>query len=101
MQPADCQVIGTELAIRWSGGAESFITLETLRRFCPCAACMGEQDIFGKTYLPPARPYGPDAFRLQGLEPVGGYAIQPRWADGHRSGLYSWEYLKRVAEAST
>jgi len=28
---------------------------------------------------------------------VGGYAVQPVWADGHGTGLYSFEYVKRVA----
>jgi len=30
---------------------------------------------------------------------VGGYAIQPVWADGHNTGIYSFEYLRRVAAA--
>jgi len=29
---------------------------------------------------------------------VGGYAIQPVWADGHATGLYAFDYLRRVAE---
>src|SRR5579862_7948774 len=37
MRPADLQLIGTELAIKWADGRESFIPLETLRRACPCA----------------------------------------------------------------
>jgi DUF971 family protein len=31
---------------------------------------------------------------------VGGYAIQPVWADGHNTGIYSFEYLLRIAAAS-
>ena len=31
---------------------------------------------------------------------VGGYAIQPIWGDGHASGIYSFDYLRKVAEAS-
>ncbi|MFZ9875131.1 MAG: gamma-butyrobetaine hydroxylase-like domain-containing protein, partial [Candidatus Methylacidiphilales bacterium] len=40
--PADLQVIGTELAIRWPDGEESYLPLEELRKRCPCAACCGE-----------------------------------------------------------
>ncbi|HMD53902.1 MAG TPA: gamma-butyrobetaine hydroxylase-like domain-containing protein [Phycisphaerae bacterium] len=29
---------------------------------------------------------------------VGGYAIQPAWADGHNTGIYSFDYLKRIAK---
>jgi DUF971 family protein len=30
---------------------------------------------------------------------VGGYAIQPVWADGHATGIYSFDYLWCAAEA--
>lgn len=97
--PVDLTPFPTELAIRWSDGLEQFIPHETLRRFCPCAACMGEQDIFGTTYKPPSRPYTEDSFRLVRWVPVGGYAIQPHWADGHNTGLYTWAWLRRLAGA--
>jgi DUF971 family protein len=32
---------------------------------------------------------------------VGGYAIQPVWADGHATGIYSFEHLRRVAAAKS
>ncbi len=31
------------------------------------------------------------------LEPVGTYGVQPRFSDGHASGIYSWEYLHSLA----
>jgi DUF971 family protein len=99
MRPTDLQPIGTELAVKWEDGTETFIRLETLRRYCPCASCMGEQDIFGNLYKAPERPYGPRAFELAQLKPVGGYATQPVWGDGHSTGLYTWDWLRRVAEA--
>jgi DUF971 family protein len=40
--------------------------------------------------------YGPRAFELVGFELVGGYAIQPAWADGHASGIYSFAYLQTL-----
>lgn len=99
MHPLDITPFGEELAIKWSDGSESFVRLETLRRFCPCAGCLGEQDIFGNTYKAPERPYGPLAFKLSGFGPVGGYGTQPKWADGHNSGIFTWDYLRRVADA--
>jgi DUF971 family protein len=30
---------------------------------------------------------------------IGGYAVQPVWADGHNTGIYSYDYLRRVADA--
>ena len=96
MRPVDVQPIGEELAIKWDDGAETFIPLERLRRGCPCAGCRGEVDIMGNLYRNPQRPLPPEAFRLTRLETVGGYALQPAWADGHATGIYSFDYLRRL-----
>lgn len=97
MRPADLQVIGTELAIRWEDGLESYIPLETLRKACPCASCAGERDILGNLYKGPERTLTPQAWVVRRLEPVGGYAVQPVWGDGHATGLYTYEYLRKLA----
>ena len=100
MRPVDIQHVGNELAIKWSDGGESFITLEKLRRECPCAGCKGEMDVMGNLYIGPEKPLRPDSFVLKGLAHVGGYALQPQWADGHSTGLYSFEMLRRLADAA-
>ena len=97
MRATDIQHIGHELAIKWEDGREDFILLEHLRRCCPCAGCMGETDIMGNLYKNPARPYSDKAFQLVRLDYVGGYAVQPVWADGHNTGIFSFDYLKKVA----
>jgi len=99
MRPADIQQIGEELAIKWDDGSESFISLDKLRRCCPCAGCKGETDVMGNLYKNPERPLSPAAFRLLRVEMVGTYAMQPVWADGHSTGIYSFDYLRRAAEA--
>ena len=99
MQPSDLQQIGNELAVKWTNGAESFIPLEQLRRACPCAGCQGEVDIMGNLYKNPEQKLTAAAFQLIRLIRVGGYAIQPVWADGHNTGIYSFDYLQRVAAA--
>jgi len=101
MRPLEIQHVGNELAIKWDDGSEDFITLETLRRHCPCASCRGETDILGKVYRSRAAPLTAAAFRLVRFSYVGGYAIQPVWADGHATGIYSFEYLKRIASGQT
>jgi len=98
MRPTDIQQIGSELAVKWDDGCETFVSLETLRRYCPCAGCKGEVDIMGNVYKNPPKPLTTDAFRLVRIMTVGGYAVQPVWADGHSTGLYSFEYLKRVGD---
>ena len=97
MRALDIQHVGNELAIRWEDGGESFIALEKLRRYCPCAGCQGEVDILGQLHKGPEKPLAPNAFEMRAFVPVGGYAIQPIWADGHNSGIFSFEYLQKVA----
>ena len=99
MRPLDMQPIGSELAVKWDDGAEQFILFENLRRACPCAGCKGEMDIMGNLYKSPEKPYAANAFQLVKISSVGGYAVQPTWADGHNTGIYSYEYLRRVAAA--
>jgi DUF971 family protein len=97
MRPADIQLIGPELAIKWDDGVESFIPLERLRRACPCAGCKGEVDVLGNLHKGPERPLLPKSFELVRLDHTGTYALTPHWADGHSSGIYSFEYLRRIA----
>jgi DUF971 family protein len=90
------QQIGNELAMSWSDGVESFIELEKLRRACPCAGCGGEPDVLGRINRPDVS-YTPESFTLRSFVPVGGYALQLNWADGHSTGLYSFQYLRKIA----
>jgi DUF971 family protein len=99
LEPTNIQQIGDELAIAWNDGTESFFKLETLRRACPCAACGGEPDVLGNVSRSHVS-YTDKSFQLPGFDLVGGYALQPHWADGHSSGIYSFTYLRRLGEAS-
>ena len=100
MRPLDIQAIGSELAIKWADGSESFVSLEKLRHSCPCAGCKGEVDILGNLHKGPDVPLRPHAFQLMRIANVGTYAIQPIWGDGHASGIYSFEILRRIADAA-
>jgi len=99
MRPANLQPIGTDLAIKWEDGTESFVSLEKLRRHCPCAGCKGEVDIMGQLHKGPERDLRAESFQLRAITPVGTYAIQPVWGDGHSTGLFSFDYLRMVADA--
>ena len=96
MRPRDIQSIGNELAIKWDDGGESYIPLEKLRRACPCAGCKGEMDILGNLSTQPDQTLTAKAFELVKISSVGGYAVQPLWADGHNTGIYSFDYLARM-----
>ena len=96
LEPTNIQQIGNELAIHWNDGAESFFDLQFLRRACPCAACGGEPDVMGNIMRPNVS-YSEHSFELEGFQVVGGYALQPRWRDGHETGIYGFQYLRRLA----
>ena len=93
LRPVSVQKIGSELAIAWNDGRESFLSLVQMRRKCPCAACGGEPDVMGNVERPDVT-HGPGSFELMSWQTVGGYALQPRWGDGHNSGIYSYSYLR-------
>jgi DUF971 family protein len=98
LELTNVQQIGDELAIVWNDGAESYFKLEMLRRACPCAACGGEPDVLGNISRPLVS-YNEKSFQLAGFQLVGGYALQPHWADGHNTGIYSFTYLRRLAQS--
>ncbi|MFL6590529.1 MAG: DUF971 domain-containing protein [Chthoniobacterales bacterium] len=99
LQLKNVQLIGNEIAIVWDDGVESYLERERFRRACPCALCGGEPDVLGNVSRPNVS-YTPASFELVGWQIVGGYALQPQWADGHSTGLYSFQYLRRLTAAA-
>ena len=97
LHPVDVQIIGSEVALRWSDGAESYIAFATLRANSPSAEVKGEQDIFGHQYGGEA-PRDHTGVEVLGWEQVGNYAIRFEFSDGHRTGLYSYPLLRRLGE---
>ena len=94
-QPTNLQIIGEEVAIVWDDGAESYFTFENLRAASPSASNMGERDILGNQYGGD----GPKKFpgvQVVGWERIGNYALRFDFSDGHRTGLYSFDYLRQL-----
>jgi DUF971 family protein len=86
------------LEIAWSDGAVCRYPLAGLREACPCVECRGGHEFMGREHDPkdilelkPRRSY-----TITSLELVGNYALQPTWDDGHHTGIYTWEYLRRL-----
>jgi DUF971 family protein len=88
----------TKLFVKWDNDSESNIGLKYLRDECPCANCKGETILF-KTYKPEKKAVEyPEMYKIKNIEVVGGYAIQITWKDGHDTGIYSWDYLLKLAD---
>jgi len=96
--PTDIQAIGTEVAIKWDDGTESFITFATLRAASPSAEVRGERDVFGTVYGGEA-PRDHRGVEVTSWERIGNYAIRFDFSDGHRTGLYSYELLRKLGAA--
>lgn len=96
--PRDVQLIGREVAIVWDDGRESYLPFDYLRAASPSAETRGEQDIFGHRY---GGGGGKDYSQVEvlGWEQVGNYALRFDFSDGHRTGLYSFDYLRQIDEA--
>ncbi len=81
------------MKIVWADGHESQYPLEHLRQNCPCASCRGD------AHSPaPASPFPmfKPAAKLKDVESVGRYAIRLLWADGHSTGIYSFDHLRDI-----
>ncbi len=75
------------LEVSFSDGAAFRIPFELLRVYSPSADVQGHGP--GQEVLQT----GKREVGLTGLEPVGNYAVQPTFSDGHDSGIFSWDYL--------
>lgn len=95
--PSEIQLVGRELAIRWQDAHESYIPVPMLRAASPSAEVQGEQDIFGQIRGGGAGA-GPADVEILSWVQVGNYAIQFRFSDGHQTGIYTYDYLRRLGD---
>ena len=87
--PTDITVHGQSrvLEVAFSDGARFRIPFELMRVYSPSAEVQGHGP--GQETLQT----GKRDVELEALDPVGNYAVQPRFSDGHDTGIYSWDYL--------
>ena len=80
------------LVITWNDGSVSEYPARFLRSSCPCAACVNEWT--GEKMLDESRI--PKDIRPARLISVGRYAMAIHWSDGHKTGIYAYDYLKKL-----
>ncbi|ACH83224.1 MULTISPECIES: gamma-butyrobetaine hydroxylase-like domain-containing protein [Acidithiobacillus] len=83
-------MISRVMEVDWADGHTSRLTFEHLRVECPCAECKGHtpdqaQIVTGKEHV-----------SVVEVVPVGHYAVQLHFSDGHNTGIFTWEYLRRL-----
>src|SRR3989338_5365355 len=79
------------LRVVWTDGHESVYLWALLRESCPCAVCQqgGDEGRAGERPLSPG-------IRATAVKPVGRYALHIAWSDGHLTGIYAFDYLRRL-----
>lgn len=75
------------LEVAFSDGASFSIPFELMRVYSPSAEVQGHGA--GQEVLQT----GKRGVELNALDPIGNYAVQPRFSDGHDSGIFTWDYL--------
>ena len=78
------------LEVAFSDGASFRIPFELMRVYSPSAEVQGHGP--GQEVLQT----GKRAVEMTALAPVGNYAVQPSFSDGHDSGIFTWDYLYRL-----
>jgi len=80
------------LEIAFSDGRSFRLPYEYLRVYSPSAEVRGHGP--GQEVLQT----GKRDIEIRSIEPVGSYAVQPQFSDGHNTGIYSWDYLYELGE---
>ena len=80
------------LELQYADGGSFRLPFEFLRVYSPSAEVRGHGP--GQEVLQT----GKREVDIRALEPVGSYALQPVFSDGHSTGIYSWEYLYELGE---
>lgn len=78
------------ISFSWHDGQTQQLAISKLRGMCPCAACQGH----GK-----AARFIPNTVKsIKKADFVGRYAVAFTFGDGHNTGIYSWNFLREIAQ---
>lgn len=83
-----------DLKVVWPDGRTDVLPAFDLRADCWCALCVNENT--GARVLDPARL--PKEVHPLAVKPIGNYAIQIEWSDGHNTGLYTYQHLRELGD---
>lgn len=81
-----------DLSLHWPDKTQSRFSPYDLRINCPCAMCIDENT--GRRTLDPKRV--PLAIQIRKFGRVGRYAVNFDFSDGHNTGIYSFDYLRKL-----
>ena len=97
LEPKHLDIRKTEgLHIEWSDGTTSFYPCALLRKMSPSADSKETRDQLSQNPLAILPNTGGDTLTIVDGELVGNYAVRFTFSDGHRAGIYTWEYLRSL-----
>ena len=96
LSPTNIQLIGSEVAILWNDDREDYFPMDQLRARSPSAETQGERDLLGRPITGDEKGRDFTGVRVQSWAPVGAYGIQFHFSDGHRTGIFSFDYLRQI-----
>ena len=82
------------MRIRWDDGHLGEWNWYPLRKACPCALCAGEGNIPGVVTLETV--LTDSQTTMERVKWIGRYALAPIWADGHDTGLFTYQRLREL-----
>lgn len=86
-----------DLEITWNDGSKHVYDVRVLRDACPCATCREKRQATPEL-LPVLKPEEAQPLQINGMRPVGNYAYCVEFSDGHDTGIYTFEFLLRLAQ---
>lgn len=95
IKPTDVDISGPFIIINWDDGDRSVYPHRLLRLRCPCASCV--EEMTGRALLDPES-VDQDVAALDYMT-VGQYAVQFLWSDAHYTGIYTYRYLRAIANS--
>ncbi len=95
MQPRSIQKSGNYIRILWEDDHQSALEIGYLRRKCPCVMCKNSEARTpdGGIALPS---FASQPTEVTKIQPVGRYAVQFTFSDGHDTGIYSYDHLRNI-----
>lgn len=96
-QPTEIKRLPHSLAIQWKDGHQNEHPYRLLRENCPCAHCNAERQIDDPFRMLPSEDYW-EKLHLVGIKRIGRYAIQLHWSDGHKTGIYTFKFLRELSD---
>jgi DUF971 family protein len=92
-----------ELLIVWNDGQRRAYWVRELRESCPCATCREKrsQESNPAPLLPILRDSELRPLSILGMKPVGNYAYAIQFSDGHDTGIYTFELLRRLGRVAS